>query len=156
MRRFTIALALSTALPLASTSSAQLLIPDSGAGDRIMLFSEIDGSLINPNWVTDIGAVGWFFTTPKEAAQVGNEVWVPDQVADAVHRFDFNANFLGSITAHPNGGNLDNIRGLGTDGTNVWVTVFHGTAAQRGLAVYVTAGNAQNFLPLSASLFDVD
>lgn len=135
-------------------ASAQLMITDSGAGDRVMLFDAYDGSLIDLNWITDIGAVGWSFTTPKEAMVVGNEIWVSDQVSDIIARFDMQRNFLGSITAHPGGGVLDNIRGMGTDGNRVWVTVFHGTAALRGLAVYDTSGNPLQFLPGSGSYFD--
>lgn len=132
-----------------------LMIPDSGAGDRVMLFSDFDGSLIDLNWITDIGAVGWFFTTPKEAITVGNEIWVTDQVADAIHRFDLNRNFLSSITAHPNGGVLDNIRGLDVDGSKVYVTVFHTTSANRGLATYNYAGAPGGFFQNNGSFFDV-
>ena len=140
----------------ALAAQAQLMIPDSGVGDRVMLFDAHDGSLIDANWITDIGAVGWVFTTPKEARVVGNEIWVTDQVADAIHRFDMSRNFLGSITVHPGGGVLDNIRGFGTDGTTVWVTVFHGTAALRGIASYDTSGNPLGFIPSTGSLFDVE
>lgn len=141
---------------LVAPARAQLMVPDSGAGDRVMLFDSFDGSLIDVNWITDIGAVGWFFTTPKEAMVVGNEIWVSDQVADAIHRFDMSRNFLGSVTAHPAGGTLDNIRGMGTDGSKVYVTVFHGTAARRGIAVYNTAGAPADFLFRDASLFDAE
>ena len=149
------------ALVLLSTSSlsAQLLVPDSGAGDRVMMFDSFNGSLINANWLTDAGAVGWFFTTPKEARLVGNEFWVSDQVADAVHRFDLNRNFLGSVTAHPNGGTLDNVRGFGWDGNTAYVTLFHGTSALRGVAKYNAAGTPVGFNSQTAtahSYFDAE
>jgi len=138
------------------TASAQMMIPDSGTGDRVMLFSAFDGSLMNINWITDVGAVGWAFTTPKEAIAVGNEIWVSDQVTDAIHRFDSNQNFLSSITAHPDGGLLDNLRGMGTDGSKVYLTVFPSTAARRGIAVYNSAGVPGSFFPRDDSLFDVE
>lgn len=140
-----------------TAAHAQLMIPDSGTGDRVMLFNDFDGSLIDVNWITDIGAVGWAFTTPKESRVIGNEIWVSDQVTDAVHRFDMGRNFLSSITAHPAGGVLDNIRGFGTDGTKVYVSVFHSTTALRGIASYDTAGNPVGFFPgqtTTASFFD--
>jgi len=144
---------ISLTLVVAGTAAGQthLMVPDSGAGDRIMLFSAADGSLVDINWITDIGAVGWSFTTPKEARVIGNEIWVSDQVTDAIHRFDMDRNFLSSITAHPGGGTLDNIRGFGTDGTNVYVTVFHGTAALRGIAVYTTTGTPLSFFSAGAT-----
>ncbi len=142
-------------LLFASTASAELMIPDSG-NDRVMLFSETDGSLVDANWITDIGAVGWQFSTPKEARVVGNEIWVSDQVADAIHRFDMSRNFLSSITVHPGGGLLDNLRGFGADADHVYLAVFPSSTALRGIAVFDTAGNPLNFFPISASLFDAE
>ena len=144
-----LALALSS-----SVASAQLMIPDSGTGDRVMLFSAFDGSLIDANWLTDAGQP-FAFTTPKEAAVVGNEIWVSDQLADAIHRFDLNRTYVGSITAHPNGGVLDNLRGFGYDGTNVYLTVDPSVAANGGI-VRINAATAtpDGFFFSSASLFD--
>lgn len=154
-RSYLIALALLTA-PAAPASAQYLMIPDSGAGDRIMLFSEADGSLIDLNWLTDAGAVGWSFTTPKEAMVVGNEIWVSDQIADAVHRFDMSRNFLSSIIAHPVSGNLDNIRGFGFDGSKMYLSVFTSDTARRGVAVYNSAGVPTGFFQnTTSSYFDV-
>lgn len=135
---------------------AELMIPDSGTGDRVMLFSSVDGSLIDANWITDAGAVGWFFTTPKEASVIGSEIWVSDQVADAIHRFDLDRNFLSSITAHPGGGVLDNLRGFGSDGTSVYLTVMPTSTTLRGIAVYDTSGNPTGFFAFNASFFDAE
>lgn len=141
-------------LALGPAAMADLMITDSGAGDRVMLFSDQTGALIEANWLTDAGAVGWAFTTPKEAVVVGNQIWVSDQVTDAIHRFDLNRNFLGSITQHPDGGTLDNLRGFGFDGSRVYLTVFPSVTTRRGVAIYDTAGTPQEFLPIAASLFD--
>jgi len=148
---FTFALALTPAL-----ARAQLMIPDSGTGDRVMLFNAFDGSLIDADWITDVGQP-YVFTTPKEAAVVGNQIWVSDQVADAVHRFDLSRNYLGSITTHPNGGNLDNLRGLGYDGTSVYLTTMPSTAANRGI-VRIDAATAtpNGFFPGPGSYFDAE
>jgi hypothetical protein len=131
------------------------MIPDSGVGDRIMLFNAFDGSLIDQNWITDVGQT-YVFTTPKEAALVGNQIWVSDQLADAVHRFDLGRNYLGSITAHPNGANLDNLRGFGYDGTNVYLTLDHGTAANSGIVrINGATATPDGFFPNGgASVFD--
>jgi len=140
----------------ASVARAQLLIPDSGTGDRIMAFDVEDGAIIDLEWLTDAGAVGWAFTTPKEALIVNDEIWISDQVEDDIHRFSFDRQFLGSISAHPGGGNLDNLRGMGFDGTTVYATVFHSTSTLRGIATFDTSGAGTGFLPINASLFDVE
>jgi hypothetical protein len=145
-----------------SATLAQLMVPDSGPGDRVMLFSQVDGSLLDVNWITDIGAP-FVFTTPKEALVVNNQIWVADQVADAVHRFDLSRNFLGSITTLPAGlpvSNLDNLRGMGFDGSTVYLTLFHSNTAVRGVVKIdpVTATSTE-FLPISPttnSLFDAE
>jgi hypothetical protein len=121
-----------------------------------MLFDGTNGSLIDANWITDVAAP-FVFTTPKEAAVVGNQIWVADQVADAVHRFDMNRSFLGSVTTHPTG-NLDNIRGFGYDGTNVYLTMLHSTTTLRGV-VTINAATATptNFWAVGTnSLFDAE
>jgi hypothetical protein len=130
------------------------MIPDSGPGDRIMLFDSFNGALIDVNWLTDAGAP-FVFSTPKEAAVVGNQIWVSDQVADAIHRFDFGRNYLGSITAHPNGGVLDNLRGFGYDGTNVYLTTDP-TAANSGVVrINAATASPDGFFPSGgASYFD--
>jgi hypothetical protein len=99
--------------------------------------------------------VGWAFFSPWEARVIGDEIWVCDQVEDAIHRFDMDRNYLSSITAHPGGGIIDNLRGFGSDGSNVYLCLFHSDTSLRGIAVYDTLGNPTNFLPVSASLFDV-
>ncbi len=149
---------LTTLLLPAAAHAGGLMIPDSGTGDRIMLFSEVDGSLIDVNWIVETGS--FVFTTPKEAKVIGKEIWVTDQVADAIHRFDLDRNYLSSITAHFNAGVvLDNMRGFGTDGTNVYVTCFHGTSAHRGIVIFSTDGTPTGFFQASPtatnSLFDV-
>ncbi len=154
MKKFLILASLAAS---ASASFAELMIPDSGAGDRVMLFSSVDGSLIDANWITDIGAVGWAFTTPKEARKVGNQIWVSDQVTDAIHRFDMNRNYVSSITSHPGGGVLDNVRGFGIDGSNrVYLTLMHGTAALKGIVVYDYSGANVSFFPGTGSYFDAE
>ncbi|TWT41086.1 hypothetical protein RAS1_37770 [Phycisphaerae bacterium RAS1] len=148
--------ALAICVVVVPVATADLMIPDSGAGDRVMLFSDVDGSLLDQNWITDSGAVGWAFTTPKEAAVVGSQIWVSDQVTDAIHRFDANRNFLGSITTHPGGGTLDNVRGFGVANNKVYLTVFHGTTSLRGVASYDSSGAPLGFFNVSASFFDAE
>ena len=79
-----------------------LMIPDSQS-DRVLLFDDSDGSLVNDNFIDGAG----LFTTPLNAIQVNEEIWVSDQVADSIFRFDLQGNYKSAIT-----GGLDNIRGM--------------------------------------------
>jgi len=97
-----------------------LMIPDATA-DKIMLFSPVDGSLINPDFIVDTGSEPFDFQTPKDAIQVNNEIWVSDQISDAVFRFDLAGNYLSTIGGGPTGG-LDNIRGMAFHSGIVYVT----------------------------------
>lgn len=154
--RMSLFICAASAAALSHAASAQLMVTDSGTGDRVMLFNDFDGSLIDLNWITDIGAP-YVFTTPKEARVIGNQIWVSDQVVDAVHRFDMSRNYLGSITAHPSGGVIDNLRGFGADGSRVYLTMQPSNTALRGVAMYDYSGNPVGFFPgltTTASLFD--
>lgn len=89
-----------------------LMMPDSNtANNRIVLFDPFDGSVVNPSYFPLFGG------TPIHAMQVGNEIWVSEQVGDRISRFDVFGNSLGAIT-----GGMDNIRGMGMVGNTVYVT----------------------------------
>ncbi len=139
----------------AGSASAQgvLLIPDSD-NDRIMAFDPFNGSVIDLNFITDIGAVGWAFSTPVEAMQVGSQIWVSDQIEDRVHRFDFAGGFQGSIG---NAG-LDNIRGMGLINNSVYVAnagTLNG-APGNALVQYDLNGNFIQNIAMTGSSHDVE
>ncbi|VAX39203.1 hypothetical protein MNBD_PLANCTO03-130 [hydrothermal vent metagenome] len=91
-----------------------LVIPES-TNDRVMLFNSFDGSLINNNFIDLVPAGGM---TPINAVQVGEEIWVSDQIADSIFRYSLDGStHLGTIT-----GGLDNIRGIEWVGDTVYVT----------------------------------
>src|SRR5690606_17193809 len=84
-------------------------------GDNIVLMDIQTGTVIDPQ----LGTLGPLNpTTPKAIRQIGNEVWITDQVTDMIYRFDLTQNHISNIT-----GNLDNIKGLDmVGGSEVWVT----------------------------------
>ncbi len=95
-----------------------LLVPDSNT-DQVFLFSAQTGALVNDSFLdiaTQAGNAG-VSSTPIEALEVGNEIWVTDQVADRIWRFARNGNYLGAVGA----GELNNIRGLEVVGNTVYV-----------------------------------
>jgi hypothetical protein len=141
------ALVLGLCVVFAATSAADaqnLLVVDS-TNDVIMLFSAADGSLINATFIPDDPtALNYNFQTPKDALQVGNEIWVSDQISDAIYRFDLNGGFLSAITA-----GLDNIRGMGAVGGVVYVANSGSGNGAPGTAIVkfdaITGANLGNF-----------
>jgi hypothetical protein len=119
---------------------AGLMIPDI-AHDRIMLFDHVTGDVVDADWITDVGAVGWNFTSPYEAIQVNNEIWVSDQVVGNVLRFDSSTRaYLSSISARPGGGSFFQPNGLSFDGQHVYLTNTGGNTQSTGISKYSSNG----------------
>lgn len=78
-----------------------VMMPDS-TNNRLVLFDPETGSVVSNNL---FGLAGG---TPLHALQVGNEIWVSEQLGDRVSRWSLTGDFLGAIG--PSG--LDNIRGM--------------------------------------------
>ncbi|MCO5296928.1 MAG: PEP-CTERM sorting domain-containing protein [Fimbriimonadaceae bacterium] len=112
-----------------------LMMPDS-TNNRLVTFSATDGSVINSNL---FGLAGG---TPIHALQVGNEIWVSEQIGDRVSRWSVGGASLGAIS-----GGLDNIRGMGLIGGTVYVTNGGTGNGSPGPSVvkYDTSGNSQGF-----------
>ncbi|MFG0260166.1 MAG: hypothetical protein ACF8LK_07405 [Phycisphaerales bacterium JB041] len=99
---------------IASAQSGVLMVPES-SNDRVMLFDAFDGSLITDNFI-DLAPQG--ASTPINAVQVGQEIWVSDQVADSIFRYSLDGStHLGTIT-----GGMDNIRGFEVVGNTAYVS----------------------------------
>ncbi|MEM8504154.1 MAG: hypothetical protein AAF716_13495 [Cyanobacteria bacterium P01_D01_bin.1] len=91
-----------------------LMVPDS-VSDRILLFNPTDGSLVDDNFIDGSEDGLGIFTTPINAIQVNQEIWVADQVADALFRFDLGGQYLGVVNDNDSDGDtdgLDNVRGI--------------------------------------------
>ena len=129
-------LAAATFLALAASSAkAQFVMSVDSGDDVVRLLSGVDGSLAVDNFIVDANdAATYDFMTPLEAIQVGNEIWVSDQVADSIFRFDTAGTYLSKIT----GPALDNVRGISVVGNRVFATT--GNSSQ--IATYDFAGNA--------------
>lgn len=150
LRPFITALATSLAgLALCSSSvraERYLLACDSGL-DRIALLSAFDGSVVNANFIVDGAGVNFDFQTPKDVIRVGDEIWVSDQVSDAIFRFSLGGKWQSTIS-----GGLDNIRGFDLIGSTVYVT-NRGTAnGAPGPAIVrmSTSGTILGNIPLPA------
>ena len=108
-----------TAAGLAAGTSAMgqtyFAVVESGSG-KVVLLSTTDGSVVNPLWI-DLVPQG--ASTPIEALVVGDEVWVSDQLADAI--FIYTLSDLPQYVATIRGG-MDNIRGMEHIDGKVYVT----------------------------------
>ena len=110
-------------------ASAQLLMMPDSTNNRMVTFDANNGALINSNLFALAGG------TPIHAMQVGQEIWVSEQVGDRVARYDLTGTFLSQIGGGPTGG-LDNIRGM----------------EQVGNTIYVTNGGSSNGAPSATSV----
>lgn len=132
-------LALTASLFVSATSMGQdfLLVPDS-ASDTIQKFDPATGAPLGLFATMPITGPG---ATPKEALQVGFEVWVSDQLQDNIVRFDMFGAYLGEVLGPAQG--LDNIRGFEVAGGKIWITCGAGMYAGQ---VAVFAQDSRQFL----------
>ena len=113
-----------------------LIMPDS-TNNRLVAFDPVNGSVLNSNMFALAGG------TPVHAMQVGNEIWVSEQIGDRVSRWSFDGLFLGQIGGGATGG-LDNIRGMELIGNTVYVTnggAGNGSPGANSVVMYSTAGS---------------
>jgi hypothetical protein len=117
-------LILSLAIMMAFSASAQLTgqymaaIQAPTGNHRVVLYDANDGTLVNDNFI-NLSALN--SGTPKGLTKVGDEIWVTDQIRDRVDRFTLEGVWIDSIGGRIPGGGLDNIRGIGVVGNEVWV-----------------------------------
>ena len=112
--------AVAATLALAGCAMAQdqlLLVVNSGA-DVVVAFDPADGTVVDPAFI-DLTSLDP--GTPKGIAQVGDEIWISDQIRDRVDRFTLDGSFIGFIGGDVPDGGLDNIRGVNVIGDEVWV-----------------------------------
>lgn len=118
--------------------------------DAVHLFDATTGALFQQNFI-DLSAVG--ASTPKHAMQVGNQIWVSDQIEDKIFRFDLTGAFMGEIT-----GALDNIKGMEVVGDKVWVTnagTNNGASGNSIVFIDTTTYSVTGSATTVGSLFDL-
>lgn len=97
-----------------------VMVPNISTGRQaIALFNAADGSLVNANFI--VGDANNVFSSPREAIQVGHQVWISDQAANRIFRYDLDSqSFLPAITGDGTT-SLSNLRGLEVVGNTVYV-----------------------------------
>jgi hypothetical protein len=108
------AIVVASAATVSSASLNHFVMGVTSTNDGVHLFDAFTGALVQSNFI-DLAAVG--ASTPQHALQVGNQIWVSDQIQDKIFRFDLNGSYMGEIS-----GGLDNIKGMEVVGNSVWVT----------------------------------
>ncbi|MEO1583593.1 MAG: hypothetical protein AAFR96_03345 [Planctomycetota bacterium] len=116
-----------------SASGQNILVPESG-DNTVYLINGFDGSVINSSFISiaDAASAAGYTgsTTPVEAIEVGNEIWVSDQLADRIWTFDRSGNYTGQIGVDSFGdGQLNNIRGIEVVGDTVYASLGNNNAA---------------------------
>ena len=116
---------------------------------NIVLLDPFDGSVINPSFI-DLSPLNQ--GQPKALVQVGEEIWISDQTADRIDRFDLSGNFLSTIDT-----GLDNVKGLDVIGDEVWVTNAGSANGAPGAAIvrFDLQGNLIGNFATVGSSFDV-
>lgn len=111
MRGKTVAVALAAMAACAAVSSGQYIMMPDSTNNAVVLFDPFDGSVVNSNYFATVGG------TTVHAMQVGNEIWISEQLGDRVSRWSLTGDSLGAIS-----GGLDNIRGMELARDTVYVT----------------------------------
>ena len=89
-------------------------------GDYVKLLDPSNGQIIDASFI-DLAAQNP--GTPKAIIQVGNEIWISQQIGDRIDRYDLDGQFIDDIGGQVANGGLDNIRGMAViDDSEVWVT----------------------------------
>ncbi len=102
---------LAALLALSAPAFAQqfILMPDS-TSDKIVKFDAQTGAVVDADFILDAAnALTYDLNLPKDVFQVNNQIWVIDQSADSIFRFDLDGNWIG--TTNGAAGTLDNCRG---------------------------------------------
>ncbi len=118
----------------------------------VILIDPADGTILDPSFI-DLTPQNQ--NLPKAIIKVGDELWISDQNADSIYRYDLSGNFLSTIT-----GGMDNIKGMAVVNNNeVWLTNANSNNGAPGDALirFDFAGNNLGFYDTTASgsAFDI-
>jgi len=116
----------------------------------VILIDPADGTIVDNSFI-DMTAQSQ--ATPKGIIQVGDEIWISDQIEDKIFRYDLDGVFVSEIAT-----GLDNIKGMAViNDTEVWVTNAGSNNGAPGDAIirFDTAGTNLGFFPTTGSSFDI-
>ncbi len=136
---------------IAMSVQAELLIVDS-VGNRVMLASSFDGSIINQNFIVDNT-----LQTPTNAIDSGRgTIFVSDQLLDEVREYSYGGSFLGTVVG---GASVDNMRGIAVRNNILYITVDSGANADTVQQFNLSTNSLSTFISdpslISPSFWDV-
>lgn len=128
-----------------------VMVPNISSGHQaISLFDSNNGALINANFI--VGDASNVFSSPREAIQVGHQVWISDQVANKVFRYDLDSqSFLPAITGDGTT-SLSNLRGLEVVGNTVYVANAGSGFGNSVVMINATTGSVTGSFPVGSNL----
>jgi hypothetical protein len=120
-------------------------------GRRVMLFSHVDGSLINDNFIHESSTGGWGGIV-KGIQQVGDDIWISTQAQARLHRYDATGTYLQTIGE----GYLANVRGFAHDDGVFYITIGSnvGSIPANSIVKLDLSGNFLGSFVVDASPFD--
>ena len=116
---------------------------------NIVLLDAFDGTILDPSFI-DLTSLNQGL--PKAITQVGEQIWISDQTADRIDRFDLTGAYISTIDT-----GLDNVKGLDVIGNEVWVTNAGSNNGAPGTAIvrYDLQGNLLGNFATTGSSFDI-
>jgi hypothetical protein len=121
-------------------------------GKRVMLFSPVDGSLINDSFIHESTVGTW--GTVKGIHQIGDHIYISDQTRNVVYKYDTAGNYIASLGT----GFMSNIRGFDHDGGVLYITnatSVTGGAPGNSIVKLDLDGNYLGAFPVGSSPFSV-
>lgn len=115
----------------------------------VILLDPSDGTILDPEFI-DLTPLDQ--GTPKDILQVGQEIWISDQLEDRIDRFDLDGILISSIST-----GLDNVKGMELVDGEVWIcNSGTGNGAPGDAIVRLDLdGNSLGFYPTDGSIFDI-
>lgn len=121
-------------LLVAAAATGQMLITTDLTSSAVVTFSPFDGSLINAS----------LFSIPPtvqvSAIEVNDEIWISEQNASRITRYDVTGNVLATIGPTFPGGALANVRGMAFVNGLIYVTMGNSLVGH-AIVVFDTGGN---------------
>ncbi|TVQ60111.1 MAG: hypothetical protein EA379_08805 [Phycisphaerales bacterium] len=137
----------------AAAAGPRFVIGVDSSANAAHLFDPNTGALVQQNYL-EWGDLLGGGSTAKHALQVGNQIWVSDQIRDVIYRFDFSGGHLGNIGAQ----GLDNIKGMAVVGNEVWVTnagTQNDAPGNSIVKIDIATASITGSVATSGSLFDL-
>lgn len=118
---FAAAIAGALGLFIAARARAQFVIAPDVLNDHVVLFSSVDGRVIDPDFITN-AATGATMGNVNELIAVNQELWASEPVADKIYRFTRDGTHLNGTIVGSFSNPIDGPGGMAFLNGTVYVT----------------------------------